>query len=142
MKTPLSDLTIGVLASQAGVNVETIRFYQRRGLVRKPARPNGGVRRYAAVDLGRVRFIKSAQHLGFTLDEVAQLLKLEDGAHCDEARAQAQHKLVDVRARLAGLQSMELALAELVDRCGATEGNVRCPLIEALHGGDGSALAR
>ena len=142
MNTPSPDLTIGALAAQAGVHLETIRFYQRKGLMREPSRPSGGVRRYGAVDLGRVRFIKSAQYLGFSLDEVAQLLKLEDGGHCDAARVQAQHKLADVRARLASLQRMEVALAEMVDRCGATQGNVRCPLIETLHGGVGATLGR
>ena len=139
MKPPFPDLTIGALASQAGVHVETIRFYQRKGLVHQPARPAGGVRRYGATDLGRLRFIKSAQHLGFSLEEVAQLLKLEDGGHCDAVRAQAQDKLLDVRNRLAGLQRMELALAELVDQCGARPVNVRCPLIAALQGGDTTA---
>jgi len=135
MNIPSPALTIGALAKQAGVNVETIRFYQRCGLMHQPARPIGGVRRYGAIDLGRLRFIRSAQRLGFSLDEVAQLLKLEDGAGCDEARVQAQHKLTDVRAKLADLQRMEVALAKLVGRCRAAQGNVRCPLIEALHGG-------
>ena len=139
MKPTFPDLTIGALATQAGVHVETIRFYQRTGLVHQPARPAGGVRRYGATDLGRLRFIKSAQHLGFSLEEVAQLLKLEDGGHCDAVRAQAQNKLLDVRNRLAGLQRMELALAELVDQCGARRVNVRCPLIATLQGGDTTA---
>lgn len=140
MKVPPADLTIGALASQVGVNVETIRFYQRRGLMHQPTRPIGGVRRYGAIDLGRVRFIKTAQRLGFSLDDVAQLLKLEDGAACNEARVQAQHKLMDVRAKLVELQRMEVALAGLIDRCSATRGNVRCPLIETLHGGDANCV--
>ena len=74
-------LTIGVLAEAAGVNVETIRFYQRKGLLPEPDRPVGGIRRYGAADVARVRFIKSAQRLGFSLDDVAQLLRLEDGTH-------------------------------------------------------------
>ena len=134
MNIPSENLTIGALATEASVNLETIRFYQRKGLMVEPERPSGGVRRYGAADLGRVRFIKSAQRLGFSLDEIAQLLKLEDGAHCDEARAQAQHKLVDVRAKLADLQSIETALADLVDRCRAVRGQIRCPLIATLQG--------
>lgn len=122
------------MATKAGVNLETIRFYQRKGLMRAPNRPAGSVRRYGTTDLGRVRFIKSAQRLGFSLDEIAQLLTLEDGAHCSEARGQAQQKLVEVRAKLADLQNMETALAELVDRCRAARGNIRCPLIAALKG--------
>jgi MerR family transcriptional regulator, mercuric resistance operon regulatory protein len=136
MGIPSENLTIGSLAAHAQVNVETIRFYQRKGLLQEPSRPNGGVRHYGAHDLGRVRFIKSAQRLGFSLDEIAQLLTLEDGTHCDEAREQAQLKLVDVRAKLADLQSMEAALADLVGRCCAARGNIRCPLIGALQGID------
>ena len=128
------NLTIGTLATQAQVNVETIRFYQRKGLMQEPVRQHGSVRRYGVHDLRRVRFIKSAQRLGFSLGEIAQLLTLEDGTHCDEARQQAQLKLVDVRAKLADLQSMEIALADLVERCCAVRGNIRCPLISTLHG--------
>ena len=136
MNTLPDHLTIGVLATQAGVNVETIRFYQRKRMMHEPARPPGSVRRYGVADLQRVRFIKSAQRLGFSLDEIAQLLKLEDGSHCDEAREQALHKLMDVRARLADLCSMEAALSDLVKRCCAARGRIRCPLIASLQGAD------
>lgn len=133
MKNHDANQTIGLLAVEAGVNVETIRFYQRKGLMHEPMRPLGSVRRYGATDLGRVRFIKSAQRLGFSLEEITQLLKLEDGAHCDEARGQAQRKLLDIRAKLADLRSIEAALVDLVDRCRATQGSIRCPLIAALQ---------
>lgn len=127
--------TIGALAEAAGVNLETIRFYQRRGLLPEPARPQGGFRRYGDPELARVRFIKSAQRLGFSLDEVAELLKLEDGSHCGQARSQGERKLADVRARLADLQRIEQVLADLVARCGSQRGRVRCPLIASLHDG-------
>lgn len=136
MNTPISSFTIGNLATEAGVNLETIRFYQRKGLMQAPTRLAGSVRRYGTTDLGRVRFIKSAQRLGFSLDEIAQLLTLEDGTHCSEARQQAQQKLVEVRAKLSDLQNMETALAGLVDRCRAARGNIRCPLIAALQRGE------
>ena len=126
-------LTIGVLADAAGVNVETIRFYQRKGLMQEPDRPLGGIRRYGKADLARVRFIKSAQRLGFSLDEIADLLKLEDGSHCTEAREQAERKLADVRDWLADLRRIEVALQGLVVRCCATSGQVQCPLIAALQ---------
>lgn len=126
-------LTIGVLAEAAGVNVETIRFYQRKGLMQEPDRPLGGIRRYGEADLARVRFIKSAQRLGFSLDEIADLLKLEDGSHCNEAREQAERKLTDVRTRLADLRRIEGALQGLIERCCAASGKVRCPLISALQ---------
>ncbi len=125
--------TIGALARAAGVNVETIRFYQRRGLLAEPDKPLGGIRRYGEADVARVLFIKAAQRIGFTLDEIAQLLQLDDGAHCSEARAIAEHKLADVRQRLADLKRIEAALAQLVDRCASRRGQVSCPLIDALQ---------
>ncbi|WP_018952452.1 Hg(II)-responsive transcriptional regulator [Thioalkalivibrio sulfidiphilus] len=127
------DLTIGAFAKAAGVNVETIRFYQRRGLLPEPTRPLGGIRRYGAKDVARVRFIKSAQRLGFSLDEVAELLRLEDGAQCSEARALAEGKLTDIRERLEDLTRIEQALSRLVTRCRSKKGNVNCPLIDALQ---------
>lgn len=128
-----SAMSIGALAQAAGVGVESIRFYQRRGLLAEPARAVGSIRRYGAADAARVRFIKAAQRIGFTLDEVAQLLRLEDGTHCAEAREIGAGKLADVRARLADLQRIEAALAALVDRCGMSRGALRCPLISALQ---------
>lgn len=133
MNQPREAFTIGVLAEAAGINVETVRFYQRKGLMQEPDRPLGGIRRYGGPDLARVRFIKSAQRLGFSLDEIGDLLKLEDGSHCTEARKQAERKLADVRARLDDLRRIEGALQELVERCCAARGQVRCPLIAALQ---------
>lgn len=135
MRNKPGDLTIGALARAAGVGVETIRFYQRKGLLSEPDRPYGGIRRYGDADAERLRFIKSAQRLGFSLDEVADLLQLEDGAHCDEARALAEHKLADVRERIVDLRRMEEALAGLVDCCAANGETVACPLIASLHRG-------
>ncbi len=126
-------MTIGTLARAAGVNVETVRFYQRKGLMPEPDRPQGGIRHYGAAELGRVRFIKSAQRLGFSLDEVADLLSLDDGTQCEQARERGRKKLDDVRARIADLQRIEVALSDLVQRCASKRGRVRCPLIDALH---------
>ena len=133
MQINFENLTIGVFAKAAGVNVETIRFYQRKGLLPEPDRPIGGIRRYGSADVDRVKFVKSAQRLGFNLDEVAELLKLEDGTHCSEAAELAAHRLADVRARMADLTRMEEALSTLVRECNAHHGNVSCPLIAALH---------
>ena len=124
---------IGAFARAAGVNVETIRFYQRRRLLPEPPRPPGGIRRYGNTEVARVKFVKSAQRLGFSLDEVAQLLRLEDGTHCSEAAGLAALRLADVRARLADLTRMEAALAALVKQCGTRGGSVSCPLIASLH---------
>ena len=125
--------TIGALAETAGVNVETIRFYQRKGLMPEPEKPYGSIRRYGAAELALVRFIKSAQRLGFSLEEVGELLKLEDGARCSEARQLAEQKLVDVRQKLSDLQRIESVLAGLVARCSAVRGRVNCPLIASLQ---------
>lgn len=128
-----SNLTIGAFAKCAGVNVETIRFYQRKQLLPEPAKPSGGIRRYGTTDVSRVRFIKSAQRLGFSLDEVAKLLELEDGTHCNETAAFAALHLADVRARLADLKRIESALSKLVKECGVHPDRLSCPLIAALH---------
>lgn len=133
MSHTTQNLSIGAFAKSAGVNVETIRFYQRRGLLSEPARPLGGIRRYGSVDVIRVKFVKSAQRLGFSLDDVAQLLQLEDGTHCSEAAELANRHLADVRARLADLRRMETALSELVGQCCSTEGDISCPLISSLR---------
>lgn len=132
MSNPDQSLTIGGLAKEADVNVETIRFYQRKGLMPEPDRPAGGIRRYGDEELSRLGFIKTAQRLGFSLDEIADLLKLEDGSSCVQARQKAESKLADVRAKLADLHRMEDALASLINLCGAAKGKVRCPLIAAL----------
>ena len=129
----LPELTIGSLADAAGVGVETIRFYQRKGLLAEPPRPHGSIRHYAQADLDRVRFIKASQRLGFSLEEIAELLTLEDGTRCKEARGLGEQKLLDVRNKLADLRRIESALARLVDRCGSTRGAIKCPLISALH---------
>ena len=133
MTTGIESFTIGTLADAAAVNVETIRFYQRKGLMPAPVRPSGSIRRYAAIDLARVQFIKSAQRLGFSLDEVSDLLMLEDGTHCDEARALAERKLQDVRDKLALLRRIESTLGKLVVKCSSARGAVTCPLIASLQ---------
>ncbi|PPK76020.1 MerR family mercuric resistance operon transcriptional regulator [Methylobacter tundripaludum] len=133
MNKTVSSLTIGGLAKAAGVGVETIRFYQRRDLLAEPDRPLGGIRRYSRVDVARIIFIKSSQRLGFSLNEVAGLLKLSDGSQCDEARVLAEHKLTDVQNRIADLRRIELALQELISCCKTSQSEVQCPLISALQ---------
>src|SRR4051812_15693257 len=93
--------TVGCLAKSVGVNVETVRYYQRRGLLPVPPSPLGGVRRYSGKDLQRLRFIKRAQQLGFTLDEVAELMALSEGRGCSVACAVAERRLADVQKKLA-----------------------------------------
>ena len=133
MGTALERLTIGAFASAADVNVETVRYYQRKGLLAEPAKPSGSIRRYGNADVARVKFIKSAQRLGFSLDEITELLALEDGTYCREARTLGQRKLDDVREKLADLRRIESVLARLVRDCGSVRGAVSCPLILALQ---------
>jgi len=126
------DLTIGKVARAAGVNVETVRYYQRSGLVPEPPRPAGSVRRYSNETVARLRFIKRAQELGFTLAEIRRLLALGDPQSCGKARALAAEKLALVRARIADLERMRAALESLIRRCDAVRGKVACPIIETL----------
>ena len=130
-----ANLTIGRLAQAAEVNVETVRYYQRRGLMREPARPMGSVRRYSSNDVKRIRFIKRAQQLGFTLEEVTNLLALEDGRSCRETERLAEQKLALVEARIADLQRLRKTLKELIGRCEVGRGRVACPIIESLTDG-------
>jgi len=125
--------TIGTLARQVGLNVETIRYYQKRGLVQEPARPQGGIRRYAEEHARRLRFIREAQKLGFSLDEVGELRSLEDGLRCREVEEIAGHKLAAVRERIAQLGRIEIVLAVLVGKCHGNRGKLRCPLISSLE---------
>jgi MerR family mercuric resistance operon transcriptional regulator len=133
-------MTIGGLAGAADMNVETIRYYQRRGLVAVPEKPYGGIRRYDQNALARLNFIRSAQWLGFSLDEISELLKLEDGTRCDEARALAEYKLDDVRRKIASLRQMESALDTLVERCRCSDNRQQCPIIRSLQGDSASPM--
>ena len=128
----MTGMTIGQLAKAAAVNVETIRFYQRIGLIRAPAKPLRGVRRYAEGDAARLRFIRRAQELGFALAEIRQLLALDDGQSCAAARSLAAHKLGLVESKLADLARMRDALKNLVARCDLRRGTVACPIIATL----------
>lgn len=134
MENTVESLTIGAFAKAAGVNVETIRFYQRKGLLAQPQRPHGGIRRYGQADVARLQFMKTAQRLGFSLNEIAELLRLDDGAHCAEASHLAERKLADVREKLADLARIESVLSQLVCACHAGGGKVSCPLIASLQG--------
>ena len=125
-------ITIGHLAQSAGVNVETIRYYQRIGLLSLPKRNYGSIRRYSADDLKRVRFIKRSQALGFSLDEVALLLGLSDGKHCAETKALAERKLTTVDEKIADLTAIQKAIKGLVTQCSKGSRGCGCPIIDAL----------
>lgn len=127
-------MRIGEVAAQAGVNVETLRYYERRGLLGAPLRLPSGYREYAAETVAVIRFVKRAQELGFTLDEVDELLKLRSDkeGRCADVRAAASTKIDDIDSKLRHLRAMKHALAVLVRSC-AKEGAARhCPILEAL----------
>lgn len=125
-------MTISRLAGAAGVNVETVRFYQRSGLIEEPARPCSGYRTYGAEDVRRIRFIKRAQFLGFALNEIASLLKLEGSQTCADTRNLAVKKLAIVENKLNDLLVMKTALASMVARCDSEHSDAHCPIIQAL----------
>jgi MerR family mercuric resistance operon transcriptional regulator len=125
-------MTIGTLARAAGVNVETVRYYERRALIARPARAARGIRRYPPDTLARLRFIKRAQELGFTLREIIELLALGSDA-CAPTRILAERKRADVDARLRDLKAMRRTLTQLIRRCEAGQPGT-CPIADSLNG--------
>jgi MerR family mercuric resistance operon transcriptional regulator len=123
--------TIGGLASAAGVGVETVRYYQRRGLLTEPARPQGEVRRYADADLKRLRFIRSAQAAGFTLAEIKELLDLDASDDRARARELARARVAAIDEKIAELRDARDALAGLATAC-ANKRNGPCPILKAF----------
>lgn len=128
----MNDLTIGALAKSAGVGVETVRYYQRRGLLSPNGAHKGAFRVYGDDELARLRFIRRAQSLGFSLDEVADLLALDEETDRERARAFAQSKIADVESRIRQLTEMRSALQGLVSCCEHTEAPAPCPILHAL----------
>ncbi len=126
-------LTIGRLAEQAGVNVETIRYYQRIRLVSEPLKPVHGYRVYPADAVSRIRFVKRAQDLGFTLKEITDLLSLNDG-DCSEARTMAEQKRSLIETRVRDLLHIQEALDDMIAACRKSEAECAdCALIETLN---------
>jgi len=126
-------MTIGRVAKAAGVNVETIRYYQRRGIIGEPRKPPGGHRRYPVAVLRQINFIRRAQQLGFTLDEIGQLLGLSDGRACREARLIAEKRFAVIETRIAELERMRDELGRLTDACRKSGRGSHCPLLEDLN---------
>lgn len=125
-------LSIGQVAKAANVNVETVRYYQRRGLLREPERPVSGQRKYSVDDVHRLSFIKRAQALGFTLEEIGNLLQLEGADCCGDTHDLAVRKLTLIDAKIADLTSMRKALADLVLQCELGNQQGSCPIIQSL----------
>lgn len=124
--------TIGQLALETGVSVETIRYYQRRQLFPEPKRPSAGSRRYGAADAERLRFIKRAQRSGFTLGEVEQLSALLDPMSCSKTRRIAAAKLEVIDQRIKELSYLRAELSRLLTACASNTDESRCPIIEDL----------
>ena len=122
------------LASRVGVNTETLRYYERRGLLAEPPRTSGGYRDYPPTAIGLLRFIKRAQELGFVLDVVDELLELDAGGPdgCEAARALAERRIDDLAGRIRDLQRMRDSLADLVATCDQPRADRRCALLEAI----------
>jgi len=128
----ISSDTIGGLAKAAGVGVETVRYYQRRGLLPEPPRPPGEVRRYGEADAKRLRFIRSAQAAGFTLNEIRELLKLDAADDRARARELAAARVAALDSKIAELREARDALAALATAC-ATKRGGRCPILGAFE---------
>jgi MerR family mercuric resistance operon transcriptional regulator len=131
-------LTIGKFAKAGGVGVETIRYYQRRGLLGTPARSggdgwNGGIRRYDENDVRRLKFIRSAQASGFTLDEIGELLALEQSDDRPRVRALARQRIDVLDEKIAQMTETRAALARLADQCAASDKGP-CPILAAFEG--------
>lgn len=127
-----NNFTVGQLAKTVGVNVETVRYYHRIGLLPTPERTYGSIRHYGRDALRRLRFIKRAQRLGFALEEVSSLLTLDDGKHCAETKALAEQKLALVQQKIVDLATIENNLRSFIDTCAHTSGGCGCPMINAL----------
>jgi DNA-binding transcriptional MerR regulator len=125
------------LAAQAAVNPQTLRYYERRGLLSEPVRSPGGYRVYPDAAVQRVRFIRRAQQLGFALAEVDVLLHLAEGGpdSCEKARALATEKIIDLRGRIADLEALQNGLTRLVATCALPQAQRECPILHELDQG-------
>ena len=140
----METLTIGQVAKRAGVGVETIRFYEREGLIPEPQRRRSGYRQYPAKAVSRVLFIRHAKELGFTLKEIQELLQLRvaSDATCADVRRQTQDKIADIEHRIASLERMKAALSRLAKKCRGKGPTAECPILEELDRGEDQHASR
>lgn len=126
------------VAAEAGVNVQTLRYYERRGLLPEPERSESGYRSYPTQAVRTVRFVKSAQSLGFSLEEIDQLLDLAEGGpdNCDAARTLAEEKVVQLERKIASLTAMRDSLRQLAATCGRSRDRRLCPIFDAIESHD------
>ena len=134
----METLTIGQVAKQAGVNVETVRYYERQGLIPEPPRQASGYRQYNPDFVKRIQFIKRAQSLGFSLKEISELLALRvvSDIACDDVKQHAEKKMADIEKKIQSLERIKTALAELVTCCERREQSSDCPILEVLEPGN------
>ncbi|MEW6296489.1 MAG: heavy metal-responsive transcriptional regulator [Thermodesulfobacteriota bacterium] len=127
-------LTIGEVAKQAGVHIETLRYYERQGLVERPPRSVSNYRLYTGDIVQRLRFIKHAQALGFSLQEIKELLSLRAAptARCADVRLRAEAKITEIEAKMRALEAMKKALIKLVAECAGQRPVTDCPILESL----------
>ncbi len=130
----MQDLGIGELAKRAGVGIDTVRYYERSGLLAPHTRLPSGYRRYRDLEVARLRFIRRAQALGFTLEEIKSLLKLSAQRNVAQVKRSAQAKLEDVERRIKELQRVRDGLAQLIDQCPGHGRTADCPILRALGG--------
>ena len=130
----MKPMSIGQVAHRAGIGVETVRFYERRGLIDEPPRSAAGYREYPEAIVSRIRFIKRAKELGFTLKEIKELLslRLDPTTTCAEVRSRAEAKIADIEARVRSLRKMKKALVKLTAACSGRGTSSECPILEAL----------
>lgn len=131
----METLSIGQLAKKAEVNIQTVRYYERRGLLPDPPRRESGYRQYSQSDLARLSFIKHAKELGFSLREIMELLSLrvDPNTTCTDVKKRAETKLVDVEDKILALQRIKEALTHLVGLCRGRGPTSECPILEALE---------
>src|SRR5262249_27446741 len=130
-------MTIGQVAARAGVNVQTLRYYERRGILPEPARTRSGYRAYADDSVATVRFVKAAQELGFSLGDIEQLLGLARGepGSCKAVRALAGERIAQLEGKIAVLRAMRRSLVRLVKTCDRLPSRRVCPMLQAVQGG-------
>ena len=133
----MENFTIGKLAKQSGVNVETVRFYERKGLIKQPSKKSG-FRKYPAEDVAKIKFIKRAQELGFTLNEVKELMKLRirSGSTCGQVKKKTDAKIIEIQSKISDLNKMMAVLTKLSRACrGKDRSTSECPVLDSFESG-------
>ena len=137
-------MRIGEVAATVGCNIQTLRYYERRGLLEAPERTSSGYREYPSEAIRLIRFIKRAQDLGFTLDEIGQLLRLRNGQgrRRVDVRAVAEAKMRDIETKLARLQAIHRVLSDLLQSCASDRERPSCPILDALNDSDDDSVLK